>query len=72
MKPIGGMRERKSARAPEAEWIVRARSRTGPAGSVHYGSQVEIDWHARAARERGDEVEEHRLIFASPSGSQVL
>jgi len=44
------------------EWVIRARSRTGLAGSVHYGTQADIDWHAQAARNRGDEIEEHRLI----------
>lgn len=44
------------------EWVIRARSRTGGTISVHYGTQAEIEMHARAARSRGDEIEEQRLL----------
>ncbi len=46
------------------EWVIRTRSRTGGTISVHYGTQAEIEWHARAARSRGDDVEEQRLLTA--------
>jgi hypothetical protein len=43
-------------------WILRARSKGGLVHSVHYGTQQDIDWQARAATMRGDEIEEHRAL----------
>lgn len=68
------MRERKDkgSRMQVGEWLLRARSRTGGTGSVHYGTQAEIEWYAHAARCRGDEVEEQRLADAAPPAEDHL
>jgi hypothetical protein len=68
------MRERKDkgSRMQAGEWVLRARSRTGGTGSVHYGTQAEIEWFADAAHRRGDEVEEHRFIAAAAPAEDHL
>jgi hypothetical protein len=68
------MREQKDkgSRMQSGEWTLRVRSRTGGIGSVHYGTQAEIEWYANAARRRGDEIEEHCLMAAAAPAEDHL